>query len=143
MNSLCSMRYASLEKRLSTQIQKMGLALLFNMKFTNSIDFIELCKELKTSFQSANFIKKTVFGLCNNETSKIIFWTLFCEGTPNIDWLKLSKEKDLPVIIVDRFGIYLQWEDVIMNTANLPACVVEKYQTMYDTAMMNLIFKCQ
>lgn len=141
MSSLCNMRYSSLERRLETQIQKMALALLFNMKFNNSIDFIELCNEIKNSCYPNTFLKKILFSICKTETSKVLFSTLLFDETPEVDWLALSKEKNLPVIIVDTFGVFLKWEDVIMNT-QLPTCVVEKYQVMYDRAMINLLYQC-
>lgn len=140
--SLCSMRYAYLEQRLPTQIQKMALALLFDMKFPHAIDFKELFRETQIVTGNSSFFQCVLFPLFPNESSKLLTWMMFNEGVPNnIDWLKLSKESDLPVIIIDKFGIYLNWEDVVMNSHTpLPMCLIEKYQALYDKAIINLLF---
>ena len=139
---LCSMRYAHLEQRLPTQIQKLALALLFNMKFPNAINYSELFRETQLITRNSMFFEHVIYPLCPDESSKLLTWMLFHEGTPtHIDWLKLSKESDLPVTIIDRFGIYLNWEDIVMNSHTpLPMCLIEKYQTLYDKAIINLLF---
>lgn len=133
-----NLKYLFCESKLSSEIQKTALALMFKNRYHHNIDYEKLLNELRNH----NFFNDNSHLLCQildfifiKDSEKLIAHLLIGPFyTPLIDWEKLSKEKNVHPILIDYFGQQMNWTELVKNSIISPI-LIEKYSYLFYQAI--------
>lgn len=135
-------RYEYCEAQLSTEIQKVGLLVMFQNRYIFHIDYDKLLQEIASSnffYSNRDFITQLLNTILNSNSQKLTHHILLGDFyLPMIDWELLSKESNVSPILIDLYGYQMNWCELLKHSY-IPPVLIEKYSSLFYEALRLLL----